>query len=217
MIHLPTLREIGEITHILSHDKRAQELFENECEILDREREASDNPIIKYRLGNFPKLLDGFKRVAFDRLRQAYPRGTLRAVVKWIDGEEFDLGLISVGVVTTAGVNFLVDAFQNSVEIELMRFHGSGTGTTAEAVGDTALVTEVDSRVSGNQAEGASANIYHTEAELTYTANRAITEHGLFSASSAGTLWDRGVFSVINASTTVNILFKYEVTFPSGG
>ena len=47
-------------------------------------------------------------------------------------------GLASVRVVTTAGVGFLVDALQNIVEPEIMKFHGVGTGTNAEASADTA-------------------------------------------------------------------------------
>ena len=36
-------------------------------------------------------------------------------------------------VVTDAGVGFIVDAMQNSVEAENLKFHALGTGSTAEA------------------------------------------------------------------------------------
>ena len=128
-----------------------------------------------------------------------------------------DLGLGSTKVVTTAGVTYIVDAFQNSVEVENLKFHASGTGTTAEASGDTALVTEVEAaRTSGTTTEGASANIYRTVGTIAYTATRAITEHGVFSASTTGTLLDRSVFSAINVISGDSIQFTYELTFPAG-
>jgi hypothetical protein len=69
-----------------------------------------------------------------------------------------------------------------------------GTGAVAENVTDTALGTQVETRATGTQVEGASANIYRTVATITATASRAITEHGVFSASTGGTLLDRSVF-----------------------
>lgn len=127
-----------------------------------------------------------------------------------------DYGLVSTKVVTDAGVAFLVDAMQGTVEPEILRFHASGTGTTAESAAQTALVTEVATRVSGTLAEGASANIYRTVATIPYTSTLAITEHGIFSASSAGTMLDRSLFSAINVINGDSIQFTYELTFPSG-
>jgi hypothetical protein len=144
------------------------------------------------------------------------PVGRLYATRIRPDGTKEQLGLISTKVVTTAGVNFIVDAFQNLAEVENFRFHASGTGTTAEAIGDTTLVTEVATRTSGTQAEGASANIYRTVGTISYGASFAITEHGIFSASSAGTLLDRSVFSAINVINGDSIQFTYELTLPAG-
>lgn len=147
---------------------------------------------------------------------ETVPVGRLYAVKIGADGERLDLGLISTRLVTDAGVAAIVDAFQNTVELESFTWHGSGTGTTAEAAGDTALVTEVESRVDGSAGEGASANIYRTVGTISYTSSFAITEHGLFSASTAGTLMDRSVFSAINVANGDSIEFTYELTFPSG-
>jgi hypothetical protein len=133
------------------------------------------------------------------------------------DGTREDLGLVSTKVVTTAAVNYIVDALQaNTTDVSLFRFHGSGTGTTAEAIGQTALVTETGSRVSGTQTEGASANIYRTVATIAYGSTLAITEHGIFSASSGGTLLDRSLFAAINVVSGDSIQFTYELTVPAG-
>ncbi len=142
------------------------------------------------------------------------------------EAEWFDYGLASLRVVTTAGVNFIVDAFQNSVEVENLKFHGIGTGTNAEASGDTALQTELttqynpdNTRATGSTTEGGSANVYRTVGTNTVDASAAVTEHGIFSqaATGGGTLLDRSVFSVINLANGDSIQATYDLTFSAGG
>jgi hypothetical protein len=132
------------------------------------------------------------------------------------NGKVEDKGIVGRRVVTTAGVNFIVDAFQNLTELENMKYHEMGTGSTAEATGDTALVTAVETRTAGTQTE-ASANQYVSVATITATATRAIQEHGIFSASSAGTLLDRTVFTTINLASGDSIQFTYTLTVTAGG
>jgi hypothetical protein len=135
-------------------------------------------------------------------------------------------GEIAHHVVTTAGVNFLVDAWQGTVEPEILKYHGVGTGTNAEAVGDTALQTESttalnpdSTRATGSLTEGASANIFRTVGTPVFDASAAITEHGILSqaATGGGTLWDRSVFSAINVVSGDSIQFTYDLTISSGG
>lgn len=141
----------------------------------------------------------------------------LSATVIRANGSVEELGVLSRRLVTDAGVGFLVDAFQNLTEIENFNFHDCGTGVGAEAVGNTTLGTPFGgSRVSGTQTEPA-ANQYRTTATIPFTGTLAITEHGLFSASSSGTLWDRSVFSAINVVNGDSIQFQYTLTVNSGG
>jgi len=132
-----------------------------------------------------------------------------------------DLGKIASKVVTTAGVNYLCDSFQSSTGYPMSDFywHDCSIGTGAEAVGDTALSTGfVEARTTGTQAEGASANIYQTVSTHVFAATgAAITEHGLFSSSDGGTLWDRSLFAPINVSSGDSIQFTYELTIQAGG
>lgn len=144
------------------------------------------------------------------------PVGRLYIRVLRNDGQIEDHGMVSTKVVTDAGVNYLVQAFQNLAEPELFRFAASGTGITAEAASQTALVTEVATRVSGTLAQGASPNIFQTVATIPYVATLAITEHGIFSASAAGTMLDRSLFAAINVISGDSIQFTYELTLPSG-
>lgn len=150
--------------------------------------------------------------------RAVAPEARLFAKVIRANGEIVDMGLIGMKVVTTVGVNFIADAFQNLEEVETFNYHDSGTGATAEAVGDTALVTKVETgRTTGTQGEGASANIYQTVGTISYTATRSIVEHGIFSATpSGGTLLDRTVFASIGVDNGDSIQFTYELTLPAG-
>lgn len=140
----------------------------------------------------------------------------LSAILIRKDGTRVDLGVLSRRVVTTAGVAYIANAFINSVEPENMNYHGSGTSATAEAIGDTVLVTEVDTRASGTQSSPAGGQ-YRTVATQTYAGARAIVEHGIFSASTSGTLLDRSVFAVINVGNGDQIQWTYTITFNSGG
>jgi hypothetical protein len=145
--------------------------------------------------------------------------GRLDARIVRSDGTILNLGCIARRVVTTAGVNYMRDDFAagaGSADISSFKYHGIGTGTNAEAVGDTALQTEVETRVAGTQVAFASKQ-YQTVATLSITGARAITEHGIFSASSTGTLWDRSVFSALNLVNGDSIQFTYTLTISDGG
>jgi hypothetical protein len=144
------------------------------------------------------------------------PVGRLYVTKVSASGSREELGLVSTKVVTDAGVNYLVDVLQGLQTASVFSFHGSGTGTTAEAVGQTTLVTEIGSRTNGTKIEGASANIYRTVGTISYGGTFAVTEHGIFSASTSGTLLDRSVFAAINVINGDSIEFTYDLTLPSG-
>jgi hypothetical protein len=150
----------------------------------------------------------------------------LRGRMRKADGTWVDYGVLSRRVITTAGVTFLRDDFNNGAQdISNMNFHGCGTGTTAEAVGDTALVTESttalnpdSTRATGTRSTPA-ANQFQTVGTVTFDASAAITEHGIFNqaATGGGTLWDRSVFSAINVASGDSIQFTYVLTLTAGG
>jgi hypothetical protein len=87
---------------------------------------------------------------------------------------------------------------------------------TAEAIGNTAMeTTDGESRATGTQTESA-ANAYQSVGTIAYTSTKAVTEHGLFNDSSAGTLMDRTVFSAINVVSGDSIQFTYTLTLTAG-
>jgi predicted methyltransferase len=130
-------------------------------------------------------------------------------------GQWEDVGCISVQKITTAFRDRMVASLQNSTTspMDVFKYHACGTGTTAEANTQTALVTEVGSRVSGTQTTDGNAYVYRTVATITPGGVYAITEHGVLSASTAGTLMDRSVFAAINVEATDSIAFTYDATF----
>lgn len=138
--------------------------------------------------------------------------------------ERLDFGTASFRVVTSAGVNFIVDAFQNSVELEILKYHGIGTNNTAEASGDTALNTELttqynpdNTRATGSLTENGS-NVYETVGTNTVDAGVSIVEHGILSqaATGGGTLLDRTVFATITLSASDSLQSTYDLTLTAG-
>jgi hypothetical protein len=123
-------------------------------------------------------------------------------------------------LIVNAGETFLRDAWINTVELEIMKYHGDGVGTTAAAEGDTALVTEAttshnpdNTRATGSLTNNG-ANVFRTIGTNTFDASAAITEWGLFSqsATGGGTLWSRVVFSAINVASGDSIQYTYDLT-----
>jgi hypothetical protein len=190
-------------------------------------RKGIDERVNAWRTANVKNLWRGARRVLAARaLRLPHFYGALYLTHIKADGEVLELGLASMRVVTTAGVNFIVDAFQNTQEVENFKYHGLGTNNTAEAVGDTGLNTELttqynpdNTRATGSLTEGASANIFRTVGTNTVDATAAVVEHGILTqaATGGGTLLDRSVFSTVNLASGDSLQSTYDLTIASGG
>lgn len=144
--------------------------------------------------------------------------GKLEARLIRADGSVVNYGLLSYRVVTTAFVNYVTDQLQTETStFGDFKYHDSGVGTTGAAVGDTDIeTTDGESRATGTQTES-SANVYQSVGTVSYTTSKAITEHGLFNASTSVTLMDRHVFSAINVVNGDSIQFTYSLTLTAGG
>lgn len=88
-----------------------------------------------------------------------------------------------------------------------------GTGTTAVSATQTALVSEIGTRVavSHSNPSGSVWRMVGTFGPGNGTG--AITEAGLFNASSGGTMFARQVFAVINKDSNDSLEITWEVTF----
>jgi hypothetical protein len=182
-----------------------------------------------WRTRNVPNLLRGLWRVSLAKLIGVPVHYGVLQLSKIENGQRVELGFASVRVVTDAGVNFLRDNLRGSIAtISNMKFHGFGTGTNAEATGDTALQTELttqyatdNTRPTGSQASNGTGD-YRTVATLSPDSGGtiAITEHGIFdqAANSGGTLLDRSKFSAVNlVAGSDSLQATYDFVCTSGG
>lgn len=149
----------------------------------------------------------------------------LAVVIRRFDGGLEDWGVVSDRLVTNNGVAFIVDAFQNLVELEIMKFHGIGTGSGAEAASDSALGTELTTqynpdnvRATGTTAESA-ANAYQTVGTNTVDATVTIQEHGILSqaAVGGGVLLDRSLTGGQALTSGDGMTTTYTLTLTAGG
>lgn len=115
--------------------------------------------------------------------------------------------------ITTVGKNWTQDLFQEvDAAADSLKWHKSGIGVAVAAVGNTDLSTGIYSRVAGTTAEGASPNIYQSVATINYTGTRSITEWGIFTTSTAGTLFSRKTFAAKPVTNGDSIVFTWNLT-----
>ena len=91
---------------------------------------------------------------------------------------------------------------------------GTGAGTTGAT--DTTLFTETGSRTSGTstqQTTSVTNDTYQVVGTMTAGGTLAITNAGLFDASTSGNLFVKGDFSTINLSSGDSIQFTIKTQF----
>lgn len=122
-------------------------------------------------------------------------------------------------LVVTVGKTYLA-AFllpgNHNTGTEFSQFVGLGTNTSGPASGDTALGAEFSgggySRATG--ALTSSSNVWtNTSTFAPGNGTGAVTEAGLFSASTVGTLFARQVFGVYNKAAGDTLIIVWNVTF----
>ena len=112
-------------------------------------------------------------------------------------------------LVVTAGKNWVADRM-NDVNA-VMSHMALGTGTTAAAAGDTTLVTEID-RNALTSTTVLNNTIAYAATWAAGDGTGAITEAGIFDASSAGDMLARTVFSVVNKGAADSITITWTIT-----
>ena len=128
------------------------------------------------------------------------------------------LDTAQMALVTTAGINALATNFVSaSPLLTAFTYIDCGTGVTAAAIGDTALQTPAGTaRVTNANTNPVSGSVKNI-GTVAFTGSLAITEYGLFSAASAGTLWDHRIFSALNVNNGDSITFTYTCVCTAGG
>lgn len=117
-------------------------------------------------------------------------------------------------VLTNVGEDWAAQSLIRSGALDIPATHGGfGTDGTAAAKADTFLTTEVETRgavtasVTGSGATAKAQYIWTNTA----TTTRAIQEAGLFSASSAGSMFTSHNFTTINLASGDSIQFTLTI------
>jgi hypothetical protein len=113
-------------------------------------------------------------------------------------------------LVVTVGKNFIASRMKDTTDTAMTHM-AIGSGTTAAAVGDTTLGTELG-RVSLTSTTVTTNNVAYVATFPAGTGTGAVTEAGLFNASSGGTMLCRTVFSVINKGAADTLGITWTVT-----
>lgn len=96
------------------------------------------------------------------------------------------------------------------------KFVAMGTGAGTAAIGDTTLFTEVETRTDGTSSQQTTTttnDTYRVVGTVTATAGRAVSNAGLFDASSGGNLFVKGDFATVNLSTSDSIQLTINTVF----
>ena len=116
-------------------------------------------------------------------------------------------------LVVTAGKEWVASRMQGVTD-GVMTHMGIGTSTTAAAAGQTDLVAVTGARLALTDSGGIVAGSVITFA-CTYPAGAhtaAITEAGIFTASTSGTMLARTVFTVVNKGALDSMTISWAVT-----
>lgn len=115
-------------------------------------------------------------------------------------------------VIVTVGKNYLATWLTQATQADyFMRYIALGTGVTAATAADTALATETGTRVAGTLTS--STNVWTNTATFgAGVSTGAITEAGIFSASSGGTMLARQTFSVVNKAAGDSLQVVWQIT-----
>ena len=113
-------------------------------------------------------------------------------------------------LVVTAGKNFVASRMKDTTKAAMTHM-AVGTGTTTAAASQTALVTENDRNALTSTTVTANA-IAYVCTWAAGDATAALTEAGIFNASSGGDMLCRTVFSVVNKAAADSMTITWTVT-----
>lgn len=134
--------------------------------------------------------------------------GQVNVVITDKDGNIKDQREVK-NLVVTVGKQFIAGRMVGTPTA--MSHMAIGSGTTAAAVGDTALQTELG-RVALASAAASGAVVTYTATFPPGTGTGAVTEAGILNAGSAGTLLCRTVFAVVNKGADDAMAITWAVT-----
>lgn len=117
-------------------------------------------------------------------------------------------------LLTNVGISKIIAALYGDSHTAPTYIHW-GTGSTTEAVGNTALQTaSAEARTNGTKSKvttNSTDDTYQVVGSLTSLSSQTIAEAGLFDASTAGNLYVRGTFTGISLAADDAIEFTIQI------
>jgi hypothetical protein len=146
-----------------------------------------------------------------NQLEDLKASGALRVVLTDANGNvKEDVQLKNL--VVNTGLNYIVSRMKDT-SANAMSHMELGTGTTAAAAADTALGTAISGSRTGLTSTTVSSNtITYVASFAAGVGTGAVTEAGIFNASSAGTMLCRTVFPVVNKQAGDSMTVTWTVT-----
>lgn len=143
--------------------------------------------------------------------------GIFNLIARNPDGKIRDVRIVH-NLITTTGKAGLASRIGGSGAEAAFTYLAVGVGTTAAAVGNTTLETEITdsglARVNAT-ASRVTTSVTNDTAQLvttfTVTGTKAVTEAGILNASSVGTLLCRQVFTAVNVVNGDSLQLTYKV------
>ena len=113
-------------------------------------------------------------------------------------------------LVVTTGKEYVASRIKDTTATAMSHM-AIGTGTTAAAASDTALVSE-SARTALTSTTVSTNTVVYVDTFGAGTGTGAITEAGVFNASSSGTMLCRTVFSVVNKGADDSMTITWTIT-----
>ena len=137
-------------------------------------------------------------------------RGDVSIVLKNDDGSVKDSRTIK-NLVVNDGLNFIVSRMKDTTQ-GAMSHMAVGSSTTAAAAGQTDLVSVLGSREALDSTAVSTNTITYVSSFEAGEGTGAVTEAGIFNASSSGDMLCRTVFSVVNKQATDSMTITWTIT-----
>ena len=136
--------------------------------------------------------------------------GSVNVVIRDESGKQKENFTIPNLVVTT-GLAYIASRMKDATATAMTHM-AVGTGSTAAAAGNTALETQLGSRVALTSTTVTSNSIAYVASFGAGVATGALTEAGIFNASTSGTMLCRTVFAVINKGAADTMTITWTIT-----
>lgn len=139
--------------------------------------------------------------------------GELKIVVRDKDGNIKDERLEKNLVVTT-GLNFIADRMQGTPTKSAMSHMAVGTDNTAVSAAQTALISQLGTRVSLTSTTVSTNTVQYvaTFPSGASTHTGALVEAGIFNAGTGGDMLCRTVFSAVNKGDDDTVTITWTIT-----